>query len=120
MEDFEEGSLGASDAVLAGVDLGLLDGEGGVGAVARAAGGAATGGAKLFLFGAAGLFASELALGLGAQSGGLALPGALGLLAQRSAVGFGSGAGGAADSGAADGLASGAVVHLAHFLRATD
>eukprot|EP00462_Mataza_sp_D1_P018046 CAMPEP_0175138904 /NCGR_PEP_ID=MMETSP0087-20121206/10604_1 /TAXON_ID=136419 /ORGANISM="Unknown Unknown, Strain D1" /LENGTH=64 /DNA_ID=CAMNT_0016421851 /DNA_START=460 /DNA_END=650 /DNA_ORIENTATION=- len=64
MEDFEEGSLGAGDAVLAGVDLGLLDGEGSVGAVAGAAGGGATGGTKFLLFGAAGLFASELALGL--------------------------------------------------------
>jgi len=64
--------------------------------------------------------ASQLALGLGAKLGSLALPGTLGLLAQRRAVGLGGGASGAADGGAADGLASGAVFHLAHFLRAAD
>eukprot|EP00462_Mataza_sp_D1_P018250 CAMPEP_0175143048 /NCGR_PEP_ID=MMETSP0087-20121206/13190_1 /TAXON_ID=136419 /ORGANISM="Unknown Unknown, Strain D1" /LENGTH=116 /DNA_ID=CAMNT_0016427023 /DNA_START=200 /DNA_END=547 /DNA_ORIENTATION=+ len=64
VEDFEEGSLGAGDAVFAGVDFGVLNSEGGVGAVAGAAGRGATGGTEFFLFGAAGLFASELALGL--------------------------------------------------------
>ena len=120
VEDFEEGSLGTGDAVLTGMDFSVFDSEGGVGAVARAARGAAAGGTEFLLFGAAGLFASELAFRLRAESGGLALPGALGLLAERSAVGFGGSAGGTADSGTAHGFASGAVFHFAHFLRATD
>ena len=66
VEDFEEGGLGAGDAVLAGVDLGVFDSEGSVGAVARTARGVAAGGAEFLLFGAAGLFASELAFRLGA------------------------------------------------------
>jgi hypothetical protein len=67
-----------------------------------------------------GFLASQLTLGLGAQLRGLALPGTLGLLAQGRTVGLGGGAGGTADSGAADGLTSGAVLHLAHLLRASD
>ena len=120
VHNFEEGSFGASDAVFAGMDFGVLDSEGGVAGVARAAGGVATGGTEFFLFGATGLFASKLAFGLGAQSGGLAFPGALGLLAERSTVGFGGGAGSSADSGAAHGFTGWAVIHLAHFFGATD
>jgi hypothetical protein len=120
VHNFEEGSFGASDAVFAGMDFGVLDSEGGVAGVARAAGGVATGGTEFFLFGATGLFASKLAFGLGAQSGGLAFPGTLGLLAQRSAVGFGGSAGGSADGGTADSFTGWAVIHFAHFLGATD
>ena len=66
------------------------------------------------------MFASELAFGLGAESGGLAFPGALGFLAERSTVGFGGSAGSSADSGAADGFTGWAVVHFAHLLGASD
>ena len=69
---------------------------------------------------AGGLLASELALGFGAEGGGLAFPCALGLLAERGAVGLGGSAGCAADSGAAHSLASGAVLHLTHLLGATN
>jgi hypothetical protein len=66
-----------------------------------------------------GFLAGQLALGLGAELRGLALPGALGLLAQRRAVGLGGSASGTADSGSADSLASGAILHLTHFLGAS-
>jgi len=120
VEDLQEGHLVALNAVLGGVGIGVLDGEGGVAGVARAAGAGAGGATELALLRATGLLAGQLALGLGAQGGGLALPGALGLLAQRRAVGLGGGAGGAAHSRAADGLALGAALQLAHLLGAAD
>jgi len=67
-----------------------------------------------------GFLASKLALGFGAQGGGLALPCALGLLAKRRAVGLRGSASGAADSGTADSLAGWAVFLLAHILGASD
>ena len=117
---FEQSGLGdvGLEAVLDKVGFGVLDGESSATSVARAArrvGGAA----ELAFLGATGLLASELALGLGAQGGGLALPGALGLLAERRAIGLRGSAGGAAHSGAAHGLALGAALELAHLLGAT-
>ncbi len=66
------------------------------------------------------LLASELALGLGAQSRSLALPRALGLLAQRGAVGFGRRAGGSAYRRSAHRLARRAALELAHLLGAAN
>jgi hypothetical protein len=120
VDDFEERHLlvGAGQVVGGEVLVGLGDGESGVVTDTGAARflTPAEGGGLV----ARGFLASQLALGLGAQFGGLALPGALGLLAERRAVGLGGGAGGAADGGAADSLASGAVFHFAHLLGAAD
>ena len=64
-------------------------------AVSLAVSGSARSTAEGVLLSATGLFAGKLALGLGAQGGGLAVPGALGLLAERGVVGLGGGTGGA-------------------------
>jgi hypothetical protein len=66
------------------------------------------------------LLTGELALGLRAEGGGLALPCALRLLAQGAAVGLGGSAGGTADGRAAHGLACRAIFLLAHILGASD
>jgi hypothetical protein len=118
VEDLEQGHLLTLDTVGGCVDISVLNGECRVAGIAGAAGASTAFAAKFGLLSATGLLAGELALGLGAQGGGLALPGALGLLAQRRAVGLGGSAGGAAHSRAAHGLACGAALQLAHILGA--
>jgi hypothetical protein len=120
VEDFEEGSFGTRDTILSGMNFGVLNGKGGVTRVTWAAWAVASRGTKFFFFGATGLFASEMPLGVGAESGSFAFPGTLGLFAQRSTVGFGCSTGCSAYGGTADGFTSWAIFHFTHFFGATD
>jgi hypothetical protein len=120
VKNFEEGSFGTSDAMFASMDVCVLNSKGSVTSITRAARAVSARRTKFFLFGATRLFASELAFGFGAKSGSFAFPGALGFLAERSTVGFRSSASGSADSRTADGFASRAIFHFAHFLGTAD